>query len=287
MTSPSLPNLSGAQTDAELIQIWLQGKAPGTVRLYRHCVHTWMTWHGRTLQEVTVVDVQGWIASLAHLAPGTRNLRLSVIKSLLAYAARTGYLPWNVGVVVLKETDPQRHTTRILTPTQVAQLIQAATSPRNRTLLLYLYLTGARISEALAVTYEDIADLHEAARPTIVTIVDKGQRVRHVALPEPLCEAIRALGGNTGLLFHTRTGKALTVAEANRILKTAARHAGIPNHARVSCHWLRHCLASHALDRQAPVGVVQAILGHRSLDTLTRYVHIQSAPDAGQYLLAP
>jgi integrase/recombinase XerD len=67
-----------------------------------------------------------------------------------------------------------------------------------------------------------------------------------------------------------------------RIVTRAARRAGIDKH--VSPHWLRHALASHALDRGAPIHVVQQTLGHASLATTSKYSHARPGDSAGLYV---
>ena len=68
---------------------------------------------------------------------------------------------------------------------------------------------------------------------------------------------------------------------AQTIIKQLARDAGIDS--EVSPHWLRHAAASHALDRGAPVHVVQQTLGHASLATTARYAH-KRLDGAARYL---
>jgi site-specific recombinase XerD len=52
----------------------------------------------------------------------------------------------------------------------------------------------------------------------------------------------------------------------------------------VSAHWLRHAHASHALDRGAPIHLVQATLGHRSVATTSWYLHARPGESSAGYL---
>ena len=74
----------------------------------------------------------------------------------------------------------------------------------------------------------------------------------------------------------------MDASSIHRAVKAAAVLAGLPN--AVSAHWLRHAHASHALDRGAPVHVVQATLGHASLATVSRYTHARPSDGSGLYL---
>ena len=52
----------------------------------------------------------------------------------------------------------------------------------------------------------------------------------------------------------------------------------------MSAHWLRHAHVSHALDRGAPVHLVQATVGHASLTTTSRYAHARPGDSSSRYL---
>jgi integrase/recombinase XerD len=67
-----------------------------------------------------------------------------------------------------------------------------------------------------------------------------------------------------------------------RVVRAAAVRAGIV--ADVTPHWLRHSHVSHALDRGAPVHLVQQTVGHASLTTTTRYSHARPSESSGLYL---
>src|SRR5262249_51653054 len=72
-------------------------------------------------------------------------------------------------------------------------------------------------------------------------------------------------------LFLSREGKRLGRVQAWRIVKAAAKQAGLSW--KVSPHWMRHAHASHAIERGASVPKVQVTLGHGSLQTTMEYVH--------------
>jgi integrase/recombinase XerD len=65
-------------------------------------------------------------------------------------------------------------------------------------------------------------------------------------------------------------------------VRQAARRAGLA--LPVSPHWLRHAHASHALDRGAPLHLVQATLGHTSIATTGRYLHARPRESSSRFL---
>ena len=74
----------------------------------------------------------------------------------------------------------------------------------------------------------------------------------------------------------------LDVSQVRRIVYAAAKKAGLEQ--KVSPHWMRHAHASHALDRSAPIHLVQATLGHASVSTTGRYLHARPTESSSFYL---
>ena len=287
------PDRSGARNDVHLQALWLQGFASAhTRRAYASDVQAFRTWAGRpTLQTITLADLQGWQRHLVQTgqSTGSVNRRLAALRSLLSFGQRTGYLPFNVGTAVQVLPQADRLTERILPERDTLNLIHAAgaSTPqgrRNRVLLQFLYYGGVRVAEACALQWQDLTDL-DGVRPVAV-IHGKGDRTRHVALPPDCAAALEELQPTPaepqGPVFRTRSGRPLQPRAVYAIVKAAARRASLD--APVSPHWLRHAHASHALDRGAAVQVVQATLGHASLSTTTRYVHVQPGASSGHAL---
>jgi site-specific recombinase XerD len=85
-------------------------------------------------------------------------------------------------------------------------------------------------------------------------------------------------------VFRSARGGHLDASQVHRIVKAAAARAGLAP--AVSAHWLRHAHASHALDRGAPIHLVQATLGHASVATTGRYLHARPQDSSSRYLAA-
>jgi len=129
-------------------------------------------------------------------------------------------------------------------------------------------------------------DLTEREQGGQVTAFGKGGKTRAVVLPQSVWDEIAALRGEAGpddAVFRSRKGgNCLAIAQVWLIVKTAAQRAGLGD--AVSPHWLRHAHASHALDRGAPIHLVQSTLGHASVATTGRYTHARPGESSGRYL---
>ena len=94
---------------------------------------------------------------------------------------------------------------------------------------------------------------------------------------------LRGEAGDDDPVFRSQKSGPLDRSQVHRIVKRAAARAGLSP--AVSCHWLRHGHISHALDRGAPAHLVQATVGHASLQTTSRYAHARPNESSSTYLI--
>ena len=94
---------------------------------------------------------------------------------------------------------------------------------------------------------------------------------------------IRGEAGVVDPIFPSHKGGGpLDPSQVRRIVYAAAKKASLER--KVSPHWMRHAHASHALDRSAPIHLVQATLGHASVSTTGRYLHARPTESSSFYL---
>ena len=273
---------SQADSDSQLIKLWLHGRSRHTQRAYASGVKRFYEFTGKQLRGVRLQDLQDFADSLGDLAPSSQARTLSAVKSLLAFGHRVGYLAFDVGRPLKLPSAKDVLAERILSESDVRRMIEGEGSRRNRTLLLLLYAGGLRVSEACGLRQRDA---HERDTGGQVTVMGKGGKTRTVLLPQSVWQEIKSILWGTGPddpVFRSRKGGPLSTSQALRVVKEAADRAGFPK--GVSPHWLRHAHASHALDRGAPIHLVQATLGHSSVATTGRYLHARPADSSAHYL---
>ena len=149
--------------------------------------------------------------------------------------------------------------------------------------MLLLYASGVRVSEVNGLCWRDVQANGDGAQ---ITVFGKGGKTRAIQLPASVATGLAKLRGEAGEddpVFRSRKhGGALKTVAVLRIVRQAARRAGIE--LAVSPHWLRHAHASHALDRGAPIHLVQATLGHASITTTGRYLHARPNDSSSRFL---
>lgn len=156
---------------------------------------------------------------------------------------------------------------------------------RNKAILKLLYYGTLRVGELVALTWTDMVERPEGGQ---LTVYGKGGKTRFVLLPQPVWEDLSRLRGtasDSDPVFRSRKqkhGGHLDPSHINKVVKAAALRAGIQK--KVSPHWLRHCHASHALDRNAPPHLIRDTLGHSSLATTSRYLKGRPKESSAKFL---
>ncbi len=281
--APAPPSERAAETDVQLIDIWLHGRSPHTQRAYAADVARFRAGAGKPLPAVTLADLQIFADSLGQLAPTSRYRILSAVKSLLAFGHRIGYLPFDVGRALRLPAIRSRLAERILPEAEVHRLLSLEPNHRNRVLLTVLYASAVRVSELCGLCWRDVQANGEGGQ---ITVFGKGAKTRAIQLPASVWKLLETLRGDArdeDPVFRSRKGRlALQSVAVLGVVRRAARRAGID--LPVSPHWLRHAHASHALDRGAPIHLVQATLGHASITTTGRYLHARPQDSSSRFL---
>jgi integrase/recombinase XerD len=271
--------------DGRLIALWVSLKSSAhTQRAYAAEADRFRDFVGKPLALVTLPDVQAYAEALGQgsLRPASQNRALTAVKSLLSFGHEVGYLPFNVGAAVKLRVDRDSLAQRILEESEVARLIDAAHDGRDRVLLKLLYVSGVRVSEVCGLQWCDAVPRTEGGQ---ITVFGKGGKTRTVLLKPKVWAQLLALRGDAGPvdpLFRSRKGGHLDPSQVRRIVYAAARKAGLEQ--KVSPHWMRHAHASHALDRSAPIHLVQSTLGHASVSTTGRYLHARPNESSSFFL---
>jgi integrase/recombinase XerD len=273
-----------ADNDNQVFALWLHGRPHTTQRAYAYEVQRVLAAVGKPLAQITLGDLQGYFSTLEPLASASRARAINAVKSLFSFAQRIGYLSFNPAAAVQGPKIKNTLAERILPEAQVHLLLALEPHPRNRVLLRLMYAAGLRVSEVCGLKWRDVQEREEGAGQ--ITVYGKGGKTRVVLLsPETWTEliALKGDGGADHPVFASRKARGhLHPSQVKRIILVAAARAGIE--APVSPHWLRHAHASHALDRGAPIHLVQATLGHASVATTGKYLHARPDDSSARYL---
>ncbi len=273
----------------------VRGASQHTVRAYRDALRLFFLFTAeqqrRPVADLRLDDVhaQRVLAFLDYLetvrgnAAATRNCRLAALHSFVAHLLRhdLSRAEQYRQILAIPAKRARVRPPSYLEPAEARALIAqpdptTTCGARDRALLLFLYNTGARVSEALSVR---LADLH-LARPPHVRLHGKGSKDRMCPLWPETVRALRVLlqrgVPEGGEVFRSARGTPLTrdgVAYLlEKYLRAASARAPGLHQRRITPHMLRHSCAVALLQSGVDLSVIRDYLGHVSVATTGRYL---------------
>ena len=160
----------------------------------------------------------------------------------------------------------------VLSPEEVVGFLEAAPGVKYKAAFSVAYGAGLRVSEVASLKISDI----DSKRMMLRVEQGKGRKDRHAMLSPVLLELLRdwwRIARPTAWLFPGRDPlQPMSTRQLNRACHAAAQMAEITK--RVSPHTLRHSFATHLLEQNTDIRVIQVLLGHSKLDTTALYTHI-------------
>jgi integrase/recombinase XerD len=214
---------------------------------------------------------QAHLFQAKKLTPATVSQYVSALRFLFVKTLRRHFL-----AEYIPFPKSRRRLPTVLSPKEVARLIDAAGNLYHRTLLMTLYSTAVRRAELCRLKVQDI----DSQRMMIRINQGKGGRDREVPLSPKLLQTLRVyfrwMRPTTFLFPGTVKGVRADVPITPNVVwlacRQAAQRAGITK--RLSPHSLRHSCASHLLEAGADLRTIQVLLGHSRLEHTLIYLHL-------------
>src|SRR5947207_1109788 len=172
-----------ADTDGQVLSLWLHGRSKHTQRAYSANAQRFFAFTRKPLAHVSLGDLQAFGDTLTGLAQSSKAQTLAAIKSLLAFAHKVGYIPFNVGAALQLPKAKNTLAERILQESEVHSMIALEPSQRNRLILKTLYYGGFRVSELCGLRWRDLQARGEEGQ---MIVFGKGEKTRAVLLPAGL-----------------------------------------------------------------------------------------------------
>jgi integrase/recombinase XerD len=224
---------------------------------------------GRSPDTATAEDLRLFQLHLteSRVRPPTVNFTVTALRFLFT--------------VTLDRTDAIKHLTLVaeprkipvvLSPEEVARFLEAAPGVKYKAAFSVAYGAGLRVSEVAALKVSDI----DSKRMMLRVDQGKGRKDRRAMLSPVLLELLRdwwRIARPTAWLFPGRDPlQPMSTRQLNRACHAAAAMAEITK--RVSPHTLRHSFATHLLEQNVDIRVIQVLLGHAKLETTALYTRI-------------
>lgn len=249
--------------------------AENTIHSYLRIIEDFGRFIDKRLDRATPDDIRHFHSHLLgerKLAPRTVVQRVAAVRFLYCKTLKRRDM---------KEDLPYPRNYRrklpvVLSPEEVAKLIDCARNLYHRAMLMTVYSCGLRRIEACRLKVSDI----DSKRMMIRVTQGKGGVDRDVPLSPALLETLRQywrwMRPQTYLFPGTENGwrvdRPITAKMVWAAVDYAAKRAGIDKH--VSPHILRHSYATHQLEAGVDLKTLQVLLGHDDLATTSRYLHL-------------
>lgn len=237
----------------------------------------------------TLKGFQSWMIIEKQLSPKTCNLRMTAIRSFLEYASQEHLWlteTYMNACTIVNVIVPNR-AIEYFEPDEMKALLAVPstnkkTDRRNRMILIFLYDTAARVSEARGVR---LSDLHLDAEIPYVTLLGKGKKYRNIPLMDKTVRYIRNYLKEFHLddmksdvpLFYSRSHGQIHHLSSDTFEKMIKRYANqcreqgqcMPEN--VHCHMIRKTRAMDLYREGVPLAHIQQILGHENISTTSGF----------------
>jgi integrase/recombinase XerD len=257
-----------------------------------HLFLAWLAQRGMTVVDVRTTDIEAYQAHLCALRQkddtpysiAEQTHRIATVKKLFRFLCRRGYVLSDPSGPVRYPRAEKRLPRSVLTRTEARRLVEAVSEEtplalRDRAILEVLYGTGIRENELAQLTCHDV-DVEDRI---LRVVLGKGSKDRNVPLTRAAAQAVERylLEGRPRIrgamksrwLFLAERGGRTYPSLLNQIVQDAARTVGIDKH--VTCHTLRHSIATHLLKGGADIRYIQVLLGHACLASTERYTRVE------------
>lgn len=247
----------------------LQSFSARTIECYLGAMIGLATYYHKSPDQLKLEEIRTYLHHLLcerKLAQSTCNLRAAAITFF--YRHVMGQENFNLKF-------RRKHSGKlpeIYSSEELVRLFEAAGSRRDRVFLMTTYAAGLRLKEI-----RHLQPLHIHSQRQLIRVVQgKGQKDRYTLLSPRLLQELRdywkEYQPGTWLFPNADQTEPLGRRQAQQIFTRAKRRAGLERGAGL--HTLRHCFATHLLEAGVDLRTIQLLLGHRSINTTTIYLHL-------------
>jgi site-specific recombinase XerD len=171
-----------------------------------------------------------------------------------------------------------------MSPQEVKLLIDTVKNIKHRTIIMLLYSSGLRVSEISSLKITDI----DSKSMRIKVVQGKGAKDRYTVLSQQVLLELRAyylIYKPKEYLFNgSGIGRRISVRSIQHLVQKALIQLGLGSK-NYSVHTIRHSFATHLVENGVDLNTVRELLGHSSLQTTMRYLHL--TPQRMQGIVSP
>jgi site-specific recombinase XerD len=251
-------------------QMHLKGYCNKTIKSYVGIIAQIALHYHAPADQLTVDQIRDFI--LERITVGKRskpwmNIAISAVKLLFCDVLRR---EWNY--LDLPRPRRSQKVAVILSREEVRRIIDSKTNLKHKAILMLPYSAGLRRCEVRSLKVSDI----DSARMLIHLHTAKGNKERYTILSPVMLDTLRQYYRKfrpTEWLFEGLTRDAISESTVDAIFKQALKKSKVQK--QVGIHSLRHAFATHMLEQGVSLLLIQQLMGHKSLNTTSLYLHVQ------------
>jgi len=252
----------------------IRNLSPHTQRAYVEQVSRFARHFGHPPERLGPDEIRTWQLHLVEekqLAASSISVAVAALRFLYKVTLKR---PWMIEDDIPTGRQPKKLPV-VPSPEEVARFLDAITSPKHRVILTVCYATGLRISEAVSLRPPAI----DSQRMVIRVATGKGRKDRYVMLSPTLLKLLRIYWNEARPKEWLFPGDQPEYPISRYAVEAACRQAleqsGLGK--AITPHTLRHAFAVHLLESGADLRTIQLLLGHRSLNTTSKYLRIATS----------
>ena len=260
-----------------------------TIKTYMNTLEHFLNWLSLPWTEATSSQVSAYIEFLLAqgLTPKTINCRLDSVRGFFTYLNQEEETPRSNPVKKGSALRLARPLPRYLKDEEVTRLFSLIQKGRDRAIFMLMLRCGLRVEEVAHLRLQDL----DLAQRRILVCRGKGNKDRVVYISPDAERALRDYLKSRSsskvqeiFLVHKGTcrGKPISVRGIQKRMEYYARKAGL----EISCHHLRHTMATQLLNADADLVTIQDLLGHTRIKTTQRYAKISNVKVQRDYYKA-
>ena len=254
--------------------------SPHTVKNYLSSLKHFVVWIDVRIEEVTRRKIMAYVDHLLgkRLRPKTINCYLNSICQFYHYLSEEEGIPMVNPVRKASIMKLPRSLPRHLKEEQLGRFFKEVKGYRDQALFTLMLRCGLRVEEVAHLSLGNI----DMKRRTLLIQDAKGAKDRMVYLSQDALRAlveylrVRRPGPKVKKAFLVEkgplTGQPLSIRGIQKRMEYYARRA----HLSISCHHLRHTMATQMLNADADLSTIQDLLGHNSIRTTQRYCRVSN-----------
>lgn len=255
------------------------GASPRTVKYYTYVLKKGFGTIGKHIKDITADDIIAYISRMRArgVSNTTADNERRVFSSFFAWAHLEEYIQRNI-MLRIQKVKRKKEIKEPLTDEEMELLRAAARTKRDEAIIEFLYSTGCRVGECVALNKCDVDMMRREAK-----VLGKGNKERIVYMSVRCAVILQQYLGQRKdecpalftdqkeLLRGGRNGREISrlgITGLEHMIRTTGKRAGING---VHPHRLRRTAATVALKRGMPIEQISRMLGHESLNTTTIY----------------